>query len=67
MAYTREQYQALQDAIAEGALTVQFGERRITYRSVDDMIRIMRLMEGDLAGNQVPNDRRRYASFSKGH
>ncbi|HEY8708748.1 MAG TPA: hypothetical protein VIM34_12210 [Burkholderiaceae bacterium] len=67
MAFTREQHQALQEAIANGALTVDFNGRRVTYRSLDEMMRILSLMERDLGGNQVPNDRRRYASFSKGH
>ena len=30
MAFTREQHQALQEAIANGALTVDFNGRRVT-------------------------------------
>ncbi|KSW22772.1 MULTISPECIES: hypothetical protein [unclassified Pseudomonas] len=66
MAYTLEQYEALKAAIAEGALSVRFADRSVTYRSVDEMIRILRLMESDLGLNANSNGTRRFASFSKG-
>lgn len=66
MAYTLEQYEALKAAIAEGALSVRFADRSVTYRSVNEMIRILRLMESDLGLNANSNGGRRFASFSKG-
>ena len=66
MAYTLEQYEALKAAIAEGALMVRFADRSVTYRSIDEMIRILRLMESDLGLNNNSNGGRRFASFSKG-
>ena len=66
MAYTLEQYEALKAAIAEGALMVRFADRSVTYRSIDEMIRILRLMESDLGLNNNNNGGRRFASFSKG-
>ncbi|PWU29555.1 MULTISPECIES: phage head-tail joining protein [Pseudomonas] len=66
MAYTLEQYEALKAAIAEGALSVRFADRSVTYRSVDEMIRILRHMESDLGLNANSNGTRRFASFSKG-
>ncbi|MFZ5959845.1 phage head-tail joining protein [Pseudomonas knackmussii] len=66
MAYTLEQYEALKAAIAEGALMVRFADRSVTYRSIDEMIRILRLMESDLGLNTNSNGGRRFASFSKG-
>lgn len=67
MAYTIEQYQALQAAIAEGALSVRYKDNSVTYRSVDEMVRILKLMASDLGLNADPNGGRRFASFSKGY
>lgn len=67
MAFTLEQYQALKAAIAEGALSVRWSDRSVTYRSLDEMIRTLRLMEDELGLNGNNNGGRRYASFSKGY
>jgi len=37
MAYTQTQLDALEEAIAEGALTVQYQDKRVTYRSLAEM------------------------------
>lgn len=68
MAYTLEQYTALQAAIAEGALTVRYQDKSVQYRDLDEMMRILKLMATELGLNSN-NDggRRRYASFSKGY
>lgn len=68
MAYTQEQYQELQAAIAEGALTVRHNDRTVTYRSLDEMQRILRMMADELGHNvnKAPGGRR-FASFSKGY
>ena len=66
MAFTIEQYQALQAAIAEGALSVRYADKSVTYRSLDEMIRILKLMANEL-GLDVNNiGGRRFTSFSKG-
>lgn len=69
MAFTREQYDELKAAIAAGELTVRHNDRNVTYRSLDEMVRIMRMMEGELGINAVSEGvpGRRYASFSKGY
>lgn len=69
MAYTLEQYTALQAAIAGGELSVRYADRSVTYRSIDEMIRILRLMEGGLFPDTGPGcgGGRRLASFSKGY
>lgn len=67
MAYTIEQYSALQAAIAEGALSVRYADKSVTYRSLDEMMRILKLMATDLALNACNDGGRRYASFSKGY
>jgi hypothetical protein len=68
MAYTLEKYSALKAAVAGGELSVRYVDRSVQYRSIDEMVRILKLMEAELfpdtscsAGN------RRYASFSKGY
>lgn len=68
MAYTLEQYSELQAAIAQGALVVRHNDRTVTYRSLDEMQRILRMM-GDELGTAAGSDNgnRRFASFSKGY
>lgn len=66
MAYTIEQVTALEAAIAEGALTVKYQDKQVTYRSLDEMLRILKLMKQQLGllGN---SGGRTLASFSKGY
>lgn len=67
MAYTMEQYTALQAAIAQGALVVRYVDRSVTYRSLDEMNRILKQMATELGINAGNNGGRRFASFSKGY
>jgi len=68
MAYTLEQYSELQAAIAMGALVVRHNDRTVTYRSLDEMQRILRAMADELGmGATTDNGKRRLASFSKGY
>ncbi len=67
MAYTLEQYQALQAAIAGGELSVRYADRSVTYRSIAEMLQILRLMENELGLNADSNGGRRLTSFSKGY
>ncbi|MDI3319982.1 phage head-tail joining protein [Pinibacter soli] len=65
MAFTNDQYNTLVEAIAQGALTVKYADKEVTYRSLEDMIRIKNLMEADL-GMSSGGIKTTYASFSKG-
>ncbi|BCA28361.1 hypothetical protein N5C55_02875 [Pseudomonas otitidis] len=67
MTYTIEQYQKLKAALAGGELQVRYADRSVTYRSADEMLRILRQMESELGLNANNNHGRRYASFSKGY
>lgn len=67
MAYTIEQYSALQAAIAEGALSVRYADKSVNYRSLDEMMRILKLMASDLGINAGHCGGRRFTSFSKGY
>lgn len=67
MAYTLEQYQALKAAIAGGELQVRYADRSVTYRSVAEMLQILRLMENELGMNADTTGGRRLTSFTKGY
>lgn len=65
--YTIEGYRALKEAIAQGAREVWYGDKRVAYRTLDEMLKILDLMESELGLNKCKNRRRiRYGSFSKG-
>lgn len=48
MAWTLTELADLEKAIAQGALTVQYQDRRTTYRSLEEMLRLRGLMRKDL-------------------
>jgi len=64
MAWTAKQLEALEAAIAEGALIVQYSDKKIEYRSLEQMQSIRDMMRKDLG--LVPKTARLHASFSKG-
>lgn len=47
--FTLAQAIALREALATGALTVEYEGRRITYRSQAEMMTLLRLIEDDIA------------------
>ncbi len=67
MAFTLEQYESLKAAVAEGALSVRYADKSVTYRSLDEMLRLLKLMATELGLNTYNDGGRRYASFSKGY
>ena len=64
--YTIAPYNALNEAISLGALKVQYGDKTIEYRSLDDMLRLQLTMKNYLFPETNKNKGRKYASFSKG-
>ena len=66
MAYTTLEYDTLVKAIAQGALIVEYGDKKVTYRSLNEMIRIKSAMEAELNIGASKNSSRRYAEHSKG-
>jgi hypothetical protein len=62
--YTQAQYDTLVAAIAQGVTTVKYGDKEITYRSLNEMLRIKKEMEADLGLKTSP--RRTYISQTKG-
>lgn len=49
MAFTQTDLDNIKTAIATGEMTVEFGGRRVTYRSMSELERAKTLIEGDLA------------------
>lgn len=67
--YTLEQYEALNSAIAIGATEVQYSDKKVTYRSVSDMLRIKGLMEIDLFPSMAKSNlqnRRKFVQYNRG-
>lgn len=65
MAYTTLEYETLVKAIAQGALSVEYGDKKVTYRSLAEMLRLKKSMEVEL-GLGSGTSSRRYATHSKG-
>ncbi len=49
MPYTQTQADALREALASGVLTVQYGDKRVTYRSVGELREALAEVETALA------------------
>lgn len=67
MALTTEEKQqfldALEKSLFEGVLKVEYGDKKVEYRSVSEMIRIRDMLKNELGQGRA---KRTYASFSKG-
>ena len=64
--YTQEQLDILNNAIAQGALTVKYADKEVTYRSLSEMMQIRKLMMDELNPPTTSNNGRKYAQFSNG-
>ncbi|MFO0387571.1 MAG: phage head-tail joining protein [Flavobacteriales bacterium] len=62
--YTIDQVNTLEAAIAQGVLIVEYADKKIEYRSLDEMLRTLSIMKDALGLNK--NSGRRYAVHSKG-
>lgn len=63
--FTEANLQAINMAIATGSREVWFGDKRVAYRSLDEMIRIRDLIKENL-GMKEQNTNRIFARFNKG-
>lgn len=62
--YTAAQLAAIISARAQGVREVYYGDKRVVYRSLDEMDKIIRDMQADLG---IKKDvRRTFASHTKG-
>jgi hypothetical protein len=67
--FTTAQYLTLKAAIATGTKSVQYSDKQVTYRSLEEMLELLRLMETELgigANSTTGQGRRRVGSFTKG-
>ena len=64
-AWTIDDLNTLEKAIAQGTLRVQYADKLIEYRTLDDMLRTRDLMRKDL-GLISPTSGRKFAQHSKG-
>lgn len=55
VAYTQQQIDDLRAAIASGALSVGHGDKRIQYRSLEEMERALAKMEREVSGTTTPS------------
>lgn len=67
MSYSSQQLEALRAALASGSLTVEYGDRRITYRSISELQKAIQIVNE--AVNPPPGGgppvRRSFARFGK--
>lgn len=64
MAWTIEQYNTLNDAIAQGVTQVMYGNKLVIYRSLNEMMTLRDAMKRELGLSTAP--KRLFASHSKG-
>lgn len=66
MAFTQEQLDALEAAIASGTLEVRVGDKVVRYQTTADMIRARDLMRDQIIGQSSGGgDRTSFASFCR--
>lgn len=67
MAWTQAQLDAIESAIASGELTVRFGDRTVTYRSMEELLQARGVIKEALAAESgTTTDRFSYGQTSKG-
>lgn len=68
MAFQQSELTALESAIAQGALTVEYGDKKVTYDSYEKLLARRNLIRNELGlnGTNPGNGGRRYATHSKG-
>lgn len=64
MDWTLEQYNALNDAIAQGVTQVMYGNKLVIYRSLDEMLKLRNVMRQELGLNT--SKKRLFAKYNKG-
>ncbi len=66
MAWTQQQLDAVEAAIASGELIVRFGDRTVTYRSMEELLQARAVIQEALAAESgTTTDRFSFAQTSK--
>jgi hypothetical protein len=55
MAFTQQNLDAIEKAIATGTLSVEYNGKRITYRSMGDLLKARDVIKTELAKQQSPS------------
>ena len=63
--WTQNELTALKAALARGVLRVKYRDREVTYRTQEEMLQLVDIIERRLAGTGTSSGRR-VASFRKG-
>jgi len=66
MAWTQEQLDAIEAAIAQGVLEIEYADKKVKYNSLNDMLRVRDLIRNEL-GITTNTSNRKYAQFNKGY
>lgn len=68
MPFTQADADALRAAIADGrgARTISFGDQSVTFNSIDDMLKLLSIMQADVNATSGAQTRTRLAATSKG-
>lgn len=66
MAWTTDDLSEINKAIASGTTTVKYADREVSYRSLEEMLKIRDLIAKEVAGSEATSPTRRFAQFSKG-
>jgi thiamine monophosphate synthase len=65
--FTQADLDAIKKAIALGATRVQYRDRTVDYRTLDELLRVRRTIENAIAGAPVPGERVMRVTFDKGY
>ncbi len=66
MAFTQDQLDALDEAIASGTREVWYDQHKVQFRSLEEMMALRRMMADDIARAGTPKRRRRVARYNSG-
>ena len=65
-AFTQADLDALEQAIASGQLEVRIGDRKVVYRTLDEMLKIRTMMRSSLGlDNDADVPTRRYFEYGR--
>lgn len=63
MAFTQTDLDNINNAIASGELTVEVNGKRVTYRSMDDLMKARKMIKDDMASAAAPASSVRRGSY----
>lgn len=66
MAFSQDQLTALESAIAQGALSVRFADRTVTYHSLSEMLKLRDTMRAELGVSSPATARSRIINIPTG-